>query len=152
MLQGKTIHEQHHQKTYFHVSLDPPWLILSVMGVAAAVFWLVFWGGPLALTATSAYYAAGMLTPLTSNMPHDQNAHIVQVSCIIASTPPSSLLCGRFQSVDHFQPTSISYAMHAPVLYLSAAQHIELRCCSSSSIDAAYHITAAKHVLFRLHL
>lgn len=58
-LQGKKIHEEHHQTTYFHVSLDPPWLITSVMGIAAVVFWLLFQGGPLAFTATAAYYAAG---------------------------------------------------------------------------------------------
>lgn len=57
--QGKRIHQEHHKTTYFHVSLDPPWLILSVMGVAAVVFWLVFQGGPLSKTATAAYYAAG---------------------------------------------------------------------------------------------
>lgn len=56
---GKTIHRQHHETPYFHVSLDPPGLILSVMAAAALLFGLLFQWGPLSLTATAAYYSAG---------------------------------------------------------------------------------------------
>jgi hypothetical protein len=59
LLTGKTIHRQHHETPYFHVSLDPPGLILSVMAAAALLFGLLFQWGPLSLTATAAYYSAG---------------------------------------------------------------------------------------------
>uniref|UniRef100_A0A383WJJ5 Fatty acid hydroxylase domain-containing protein n=1 Tax=Tetradesmus obliquus TaxID=3088 RepID=A0A383WJJ5_TETOB len=58
---GKTIHRQHHETPYFHISLDPPGLILSVMAAAALLFGLLFQWGPLSLTATAAYYSAGLL-------------------------------------------------------------------------------------------
>ncbi|WIA08529.1 hypothetical protein OEZ85_007963 [Tetradesmus obliquus] len=58
---GKTIHRQHHETPYFHISLDPPGLILSVMAAAALLFGLLFQWGALSLTATAAYYSAGLL-------------------------------------------------------------------------------------------
>eukprot|EP00877_Chromochloris_zofingiensis_P009605 jgi/Chrzof1/4899/Cz15g03180.t1 len=57
---GKQVHETHHQKPYYHISIDPPELIGAVMGTAALVFWLVFAGGPLYLTATATYYIMGL--------------------------------------------------------------------------------------------
>ncbi|KAF8072613.1 hypothetical protein HT031_000273 [Scenedesmus sp. PABB004] len=57
---GKAIHAAHHAAPYHHVSLDPPWLVLSVMAAAGAAAAGVFSGGPLALTATGAYVTAGL--------------------------------------------------------------------------------------------
>lgn len=57
---GKAIHKEHHEQPYFHVSLDPPGLIIGVMLLAAGVFaGLLGPSNPLCLTATAAYWAAG---------------------------------------------------------------------------------------------
>lgn len=61
-LSGKTIHKQHHEQPYHHVSLDPPALVLGVMLLASAVFAALLGpGSPLWLTATATYWAAGTL-------------------------------------------------------------------------------------------
>lgn len=45
---------------YHHVSLDPPALVLGVMGLAAGVFAATLTPfSPLWLTATAAYWTAG---------------------------------------------------------------------------------------------
>lgn len=57
---GKTIHKEHHEQPYHHVSLDPPALVISVMLLAAAVFAVLLGpSSPLWLTATAAYWSAG---------------------------------------------------------------------------------------------
>jgi hypothetical protein len=78
LLTGKTIHKQHHETPYFHVSLDPPGLILSVMAAAALLFGLLFQGGPLSLTATAAYYSAGGDSNLCA-----ANANAGAASCVL---------------------------------------------------------------------
>ena len=56
---GKTIHREHHQKPYYHISIDPAWLLLSWMGFAHLCFRTIL-PLPLALTATIAYSIAGL--------------------------------------------------------------------------------------------
>lgn len=51
----------HHETPYFHVSIDPPELILGVMALAGAVAWALFGGGALSATAALAYFSAGLL-------------------------------------------------------------------------------------------
>lgn len=59
---GKTIHKEHHEQPYHHVSLDPPALVISVMLLAAAVFAVLLGpSSPLWLTATAAYWSAGVV-------------------------------------------------------------------------------------------
>lgn len=72
-LAGKTIHKIHHETPYFHVSLDPPELIIGVMALAAVVFLVLFQAGPLSFTATIAYYTAGE--------PGTQTAHMANALC-----------------------------------------------------------------------
>lgn len=57
---GKRIHEAHHKEDYFHISIDPPWLIASAMTLAAAVFTVLLPPAP-ALTATVVYFIMGLL-------------------------------------------------------------------------------------------
>jgi hypothetical protein len=65
---GKAIHKEHHEQPYFHVSLDPPGLIIGVMLLAAGVFaGLLGPSNPLCLTATAAYWAAGAGSSLPSS-------------------------------------------------------------------------------------
>ena len=57
---GKQIHEEHHDKPYYHVSIDSAPLLLIWMTVAHMVlfrWWLPF---PLALSATIGYALAGL--------------------------------------------------------------------------------------------
>lgn len=62
LLTGKSIHKEHHEQPYFHISLDPPALVIGVMLLAAGVFALLLGpASPLALTATAAYWSAGLL-------------------------------------------------------------------------------------------
>lgn len=59
---AKDIHKEHHQQPYFHISLDPPALVIGVMLLAAGVFALLLGpASPLALTATASYWSAGLL-------------------------------------------------------------------------------------------
>lgn len=57
---GKTIHEAHHQEDYFHVSIDPPWLMAAAMAASGAAFAATM-PPNLALTATATYYIMGLL-------------------------------------------------------------------------------------------
>ena len=50
----------HHERQYFHVSLDSPELVGGVMALAAVVFYFLFCGGPLFLTASIAFFTAGV--------------------------------------------------------------------------------------------
>ncbi|KAI8468405.1 MAG: hypothetical protein J3K34DRAFT_522960 [Monoraphidium minutum] len=58
---GKEVHKSHHALPYFHVSIDPAWMILGAMALAGGAAWTAFGGGPLALTAAATYYSAGLL-------------------------------------------------------------------------------------------
>lgn len=56
---GKRIHEEHHEKPYYHVSIEPAPMLLAWMGIAHLAFRAIL-PLPLALTATLAYYGAGL--------------------------------------------------------------------------------------------
>jgi hypothetical protein len=56
---GKDIHQTHHEKPYYHISLDPATLLIGWMLAAHCFFQLVL-PLPLALTATVAYSSAGL--------------------------------------------------------------------------------------------
>mmetsp|Transcript_31165 Transcript_31165/g.38042 ORF Transcript_31165/g.38042 Transcript_31165/m.38042 type:complete len:343 (+) Transcript_31165:93-1121(+) len=56
---GKSIHEGHHSKPYFHVSIDPPGLIMGWL-LAVHVALRLLLPLPLALSATVGYAAAGL--------------------------------------------------------------------------------------------
>jgi len=66
---GKSIHENHHEQPYFHVSIDPPALILgwlwSVFVILASVLPLT-----LALSATLGYGIAGLVYEWTHFIVH----------------------------------------------------------------------------------
>lgn len=62
LLTGRSIHKEHHEQPYFHISLDPPALVIGVMLLAAGVFALLLGpASPLSLTATAAYWSAGLV-------------------------------------------------------------------------------------------
>ena len=56
---GKEIHEQHHARPYYHVSIDPAPLLLGWMFIAHFAFRMLL-PLPLAVTATIAYSLSGM--------------------------------------------------------------------------------------------
>ena len=56
---GKTIHKTHHEKDYFHVSIDPPALLLGWL-FAAHFIMKSFLPWHLCLTATIGYASAGL--------------------------------------------------------------------------------------------
>ena len=57
---GKFIHEEHHKKPYFHVSIDPAWLILGWLAIAHMTLRLLL-PLDLALSATIGYAGAGLM-------------------------------------------------------------------------------------------
>lgn len=59
---GKEIHQTHHAKPYYHVSLDPAPLLVGWMLAAHCFFQVILFPSslPLALTATIAYSCAGL--------------------------------------------------------------------------------------------
>ena len=56
---GKDIHQEHHEKPYHHVSIDPAWLMLVWMSTVGLFLGLVL-PLPYALTATTGYASAGL--------------------------------------------------------------------------------------------
>jgi hypothetical protein len=57
---GKRIHQRHHERDYFHISIDPAPLMISWMSIVGiGLFWLLP-THELALTATIAYASAGL--------------------------------------------------------------------------------------------
>lgn len=56
---GKDIHQTHHDKPYYHISLDPAILLIGWM-LAAHCFFQLLLPLPLALTASVAYSSAGL--------------------------------------------------------------------------------------------
>ena len=56
---GKAIHQGHHNKDYFHISIDPAPLMLGWLGVAHLVF-RSFLPLPIACSATLGYAGAGL--------------------------------------------------------------------------------------------
>jgi len=57
---GKKIHQGHHDKNYFHVSIDPAPLMLAWLATVHALLVAVLPSWPLALAATVGYGAAGL--------------------------------------------------------------------------------------------
>jgi hypothetical protein len=58
---GKEIHEGHHAKPYFHVSIDPAGLLLTWLAVAHVILRCIFSSSlPLAVSATVGYASAGL--------------------------------------------------------------------------------------------
>lgn len=57
---GRDIHEAHHQKPYFNISIDPAWLMISWLSTAHVLFRMVL---PLSssLSATLGYASFGLL-------------------------------------------------------------------------------------------
>ena len=56
---GKDIHRGHHEKPYFHISIDPAWLMMGWLGAAHGLMRLAL-PLPLALSATLGYATAGL--------------------------------------------------------------------------------------------
>lgn len=56
---GKEIHQNHHAKPYFNISIDPAWLMISWLATAHALFRFAL-PLPLALSATLGYASAGL--------------------------------------------------------------------------------------------
>jgi Fatty acid hydroxylase superfamily len=57
---GKRIHQGHHDRDYFHVSIDPAPLMISWMTIVGISFFYLLPTHELALTATIAYASAGL--------------------------------------------------------------------------------------------
>lgn len=68
---GKTVHEGHHDKPYFHISIDPAPLMLAWMATAHAIFQFLL-PLPLACTATLAYASAGLFYEWSHFIVHTQ--------------------------------------------------------------------------------
>ncbi|GKY91552.1 hypothetical protein MPSEU_000127100 [Mayamaea pseudoterrestris] len=56
---GRRIHEVHHQKNYFHISLDPAWLMVTWLSTVFVMLKCVL-PLPLALTTAIGYAGAGL--------------------------------------------------------------------------------------------
>jgi len=56
---GKQIHQEHHEKPYFHVSIDPPALMIAWMASAHLIL-RTFLPLPVAISATLGYATAGL--------------------------------------------------------------------------------------------
>ena len=56
---GKIIHQEHHNKPYFHISVDPAWMLLGWLATAHLLCRQLL-PLPLALTATLGYSMAGL--------------------------------------------------------------------------------------------
>lgn len=67
---GRRIHLGHHQRPYFHVSIDDPPIVLAFMVVSSSAFHLAFRGSELALTASLAYFCMGLAYEWTHYIAH----------------------------------------------------------------------------------
>mmetsp|Transcript_39571 Transcript_39571/g.112228 ORF Transcript_39571/g.112228 Transcript_39571/m.112228 type:complete len:297 (-) Transcript_39571:1502-2392(-) len=67
---GKRIHESHHAEDYFHISIDPPGLILPAMALSAGVFYAAMPTAALGLTATLTYFLMGLLYEFNHYLVH----------------------------------------------------------------------------------
>ncbi|PRW45324.1 fatty acid hydroxylase [Chlorella sorokiniana] len=67
---GRRIHVGHHQRPYFHVSIDDPPIVLAFMAVSLTAFWVGFGGSELAVTASLTYFAMGLLYEYTHFIVH----------------------------------------------------------------------------------
>lgn len=57
---GRAIHEGHHQLPYHHVSIDPLWLMIAFLALAAAVSTALLGPTPLAASAFLGYCSSGL--------------------------------------------------------------------------------------------
>ena len=57
---GKQVHEQHHDKHYFHISIDPAPLMLGWFGVVIALLAWMLPSWPMTLAAAFGYGSAGL--------------------------------------------------------------------------------------------
>jgi sterol desaturase/sphingolipid hydroxylase (fatty acid hydroxylase superfamily) len=67
---GKQIHQEHHDKPYYHVSIDPAPLLLGWMMVAHVVLFRCWLPLPLAVSATLGYSVAGLFYEWTHYIVH----------------------------------------------------------------------------------
>eukprot|EP00897_Mesotaenium_endlicherianum_P007707 jgi/Mesen1/6965/ME000360S06219 len=68
---GRSVHARHHSVPFHHVSIDGINLIGPAMAASAALFHVLFYGNRgLALTATLAYFAMGLLYEWTHYLVH----------------------------------------------------------------------------------
>ena len=58
---GQHIHAQHHQKPYYHVCIDEPFLVLSVMCASGLLFKTIFLNAALGDTAILVYWLMGLV-------------------------------------------------------------------------------------------
>lgn len=57
---GRRLHVEHHDKPYYHISIDPLSLIVPAMILSLCLF-ITLMPTPLALTATASYYLCGLV-------------------------------------------------------------------------------------------
>jgi len=67
---GKDIHHAHHEKPYFHISIDPVELLIGWMSVAYVIFRCILPSLSLATSATIGYATAGMWYEWTHYLVH----------------------------------------------------------------------------------
>ena len=80
---GKSIHAEHHDKYYFHVSIDPPMLLLGWLFAAHFIFRAVMPKWHFCLTATVGYSLAGFVYVWSHYIVHTK----VKPNVIKASSP-----------------------------------------------------------------
>ncbi|GMH38805.1 hypothetical protein BSKO_06703 [Bryopsis sp. KO-2023] len=68
--QGRAIHESHHQKPYFHVTVDSPALVGSMMVLSSFLFMGLSKAHPLGITATWTYWCMGLLYEFSHYVAH----------------------------------------------------------------------------------
>mmetsp|Transcript_8129 Transcript_8129/g.18686 ORF Transcript_8129/g.18686 Transcript_8129/m.18686 type:complete len:316 (+) Transcript_8129:118-1065(+) len=90
---GKSIHQNHHDKTYFHVSVDPPALILGWLFAAHLILKSILpWG--LCLSATIGYAGAGLAYEWSHYIVHTK----VKPTRIESSTNPVVATLSKYYS------------------------------------------------------
>lgn len=67
---GKEIHQNHHAKPYYHISMDPAPLLMAWLWSAYLVFHFVLPTNALAMTATLGYACAGLFYEWTHFLVH----------------------------------------------------------------------------------
>lgn len=78
---GKSIHQEHHAKNYFHVSIDPPMLLLGWLFAAHFILRAVIPKWHLCLTATVGYSLAGFVYVWSHYIVHTKvKPHVIKVS------------------------------------------------------------------------
>ncbi len=83
---GKSIHKTHHDKDYFHVSIDPPQLLLGWLFAAHFIIKALIPQWHLCLSATIGYSVAGLVYEWSHYIVHTK----VKPRIIPSSTSPSN--------------------------------------------------------------